>query len=207
MAGFASGKQVEAKRDHSIRQFLKTDPRFRDFTPAEVAMAYRQKDLTQSRLDWIHVPVAHEQLFDQVDELTVRRFYGEEEADGFEVTNGFWCVRIASYRRLYQGKVARTLDWEIQIKTGRAWMVFPAVIRERVIRHLGEGTYEQWKAEVVSTEGKLREALQVACTEIKEPMAASWVTSPSSGRLLQRMGVAVKGEWGFLFKGQSFMEL
>lgn len=83
-------------------------------------------------------------------------------------------------------------------------MVFPAVIRKRVIRHLGEATYEKWKAEVLSTESDLRRLLTEACSRMRQPMAASWITSQSSERLLKRMGIPMEREWAFLFQGMTF---
>lgn len=205
MAGFTTESDNKKRRELAIRQFFKTDPRFVNFSPAEVAETYRNPDLTKARLDFVHRPIEYEKLFEQQQELTKRVFYGEEDADGFEVTNGFWCVRIASYRRVYKNKVARTPEWEIQLKVGTAtWMVFAAVIRERIVRHHSETVYEAWKKEVLGTEGKLKEALTCACDSLKETMAASWITSKSSERLLQRMGIEAKSEWGFLFKGQVF---
>lgn len=205
MAGFASEKQVGSKREDAIRQFLRQDPRFRNQTPKQAAEHYRQKDLTTSRLEQLHRPISADQLFNPVEEMGTRHFYGEEQADGYEVENGYWLVRVATYTRLLQGKVSRIPDWEIQLKTSTATrMVFPAVIRERIIRHQSEEVYEQWRKEVLSTEDKLREALTEACRQMKQPMAASWVTSPSSQRLLERMGIQTSNEWGFLFRDQTF---
>ena len=56
----------------------------------------------------------------------VRRFNGDPQVDGkgFEVGNGFWVVRVASYREVLGSKVP---DWEIELMTGRhSRMVFPA---------------------------------------------------------------------------------
>jgi hypothetical protein len=203
MAGFATGKDQERKRSQTIKQFFERDRRFRDKTPEESARFCRKMDPAKSRIETLHLPISESDLFSPVESLQVRRLTEQnDEGTGFEMCIGYWVVRVAEYRTILGSKVP---DWEIELLIGRhSRMVFPAVIRERVIRHLGEAIYEKWKAEVLSTEGDLRRLLTEACSRMRQPMAASWITSPSSERLLKRMGIPMEREWAFLFQGQEF---
>lgn len=204
MAGFGNDLRNEKKQKDAIGQFFRSDPRFQNSTPVDMARTYRNKDILDCRLNFLRTPVSQSDLFSDDAPLNVRHFVDEDSSDGFEVTNGLWCVRVASAKRLLKNKVSKTPEWEIQLKTGGVWMVFPAVIRQRIIRHLGEDVYLEWKEKVLSTEDDLRTALTAACKAMEQPMAASWVTSPSSERLLKRMGIKVRSDWGFLFKGTVF---
>jgi hypothetical protein len=205
MAGFGSVGNQEKQQEEAIRRFLRDDRRFRNTTPQASAAFCRLNDQDKSRKEVLDLPLEEDDLLTPPFTKTeVRRFNGDPQVDGkgVEVGNGFWVVRVASYREVLGSKVP---DWEIELMTGRhSRMVFPAVIRERVIRHLGEEVYLQWKEKVLSTEDNLRTALTTACQEMDQQMAASWVTSPSSERLLRRMGITVKSDWGFLFKGSVF---
>ena len=203
MAGFGSEGDKQRKQDQSLKQFFARDRRFENQTPQEVATFARNIDLTNSRIETLVRPITAEQLFSPLDTLEVRTVTEQnDEGNGFEIGLGYWVVRVVEYRKKLGSKVP---DWEIELMIGRgSRMVFPAVIRERIIKHLGEGVYEEWKAEVLSTEGTLMQLLTEACQRMKQPMAASWITSPSSERLLDRMGIKKEREWAFLFKGQRF---
>jgi hypothetical protein len=96
-------------------------------------------------------------------------------------------------------------EWEIEIQIGyEVRLVYPSVVREIVTRNTNVETYEKWKAEVLSTESDLRRLLTEACSRMRQPMAASWITSQSSERLLKRMGIPMEREWAFLFQGMTF---
>jgi len=205
MAGFGSVGDQKKQQEETIKRFLRDDRRFKNTTPQASAAFCRVNDQADSRMKVLSLALDKDDLFTPPFAKTeVRRFNGDPQVDGkgVEVGNGFWVVRIASYQEVLGSKVP---DWEIELMTGRhSRMVFPAVIRERIIRHLGEEVYLQWKEKVLSTEDNLRTALTTACQEMDQQMAASWVTSPSSERLLLRMGIKVKSDWGFLFKGSVF---
>lgn len=205
MAGFGTVRDPEKQQEDALRRFLREDRRFRKTTPQASAAFCRLHDQEKSRKEVLHLALDEEDLMTPPFTKTeIRRFNGDPEVDGkgVEVGKGFWVVRVASYREVLRSKVP---DWEIELMTG-SWsrMVFPAVIRERVIRHLGEEVYLRWKEKVLSTEDDLRSALTTLCQEMEQPMAASWVTSPSSERLLRRIGIKVKSDWAFLFKGTVF---
>jgi len=205
MAGFGNEQQGVKSQEDAIRQFLTKDRRFRNRSPIEVAEFCRQEDQFQSRMKTVRMPISRDDLFTPpFSKMAVRHFNGDPKVDGkgVEVGVGFWVVRVASYEEVLKSKVP---DWEIELMIGRgSRMVFPSVIRSRIIRHLGEDAYLEWKKKVLETEDDLRSALTEACQAMKQPMAASWVTSPSSERLLHRMGIKVKSDWGFLFKGTVF---
>jgi hypothetical protein len=120
----------------------------------------------------------------------------------FELGLGWWVVRIEDIKKLTSSKVP---EWEIEIQVGyEARLVFPSELRELVIRNTNERTYDKWKEEVLNTEDDLKRLLTNACGRMKQPMTASWITSPSSERLLDRMGIKKEREWAFLFQGQEF---
>jgi hypothetical protein len=202
MAGFGTRKQEKQKLLNSVKQFLKEDRRFKNKTPTEFARFCRETDVAQARKDFVSRPVTEESLFNPASDFHYRQLHLQnDDGVGFEMAKGYWVVRVANYQHAIKSKVP---DWEIELLVDDSRIVFPAVIRERIIKHLGEDIYIKWKTEVLSTEHILKEVLNRACKHMREPMAASWITSPSSERLLKRMGIPMEREWAFLFQGMTF---
>jgi len=185
-----------------IGEFLARDSRFRRGSgPEKVANDERRRGHMRSRADTADIVFSEKALFEKpFRNIAVNRL--SSDGKSFEVGLGWWVVRIEDTRKVSSSRVP---EWEIEIQIGyEVRLVYPSVVRELVIRNTSEATYEKWKAEVLGTEGDLKKLLTEACGRLRQPMAASWVTSPSSERLLQRMGIEVKSDWAFLFKGQVF---
>jgi hypothetical protein len=201
MYGFEAEKEQSRKQDASIKKFLSTDGRFQSKSPMEVAAFCRKTDIADSRTGSLHLPVTKDELFTKTfSDLQISRFWSEE-GSGFEMGLGYWVVRVETHHRLK----SIVPDWEIELMIGpSSRMAFPSVIRERVVRHLGEDTYEAWKAEVLGTESELRHLLTKVSLKMKRNMAASWVASPSSARLLKRVGIQMANDWAFFFRRQVF---
>jgi hypothetical protein len=192
----------ESKNEELVSQFLARDSRFRRGKgPEEIAKGERERGHQRSRNQMASIAFTEKVLF--------KRPFGwlatnplSNDGRSFELGLGWWVVRIEDIKKLTSSKVP---EWEIEIQVGyEARLVFPSELRELVIRNTNERTYDKWKEEVLNTEDDLKRLLTNACGRMKQPMTASWITSPSSERLLDRMGIKKEREWAFLFQGQEF---
>jgi hypothetical protein len=185
-----------------INAFLAGDSRFRRGKgPEEVAKGERERGHRRSRIDTAHIAFTEKALFERPFRTAALNRLSSD-GKSFEMGLGWWVVRIEDTRKLTSSKVP---EWEIEIQIGyEVRLVYPSVVREIVTRNTNVETYEKWKAEVLSTESDLRRLLTEACSRMRQPMAASWITSQSSERLLKRMGIPMEREWAFLFQGMTF---
>ena len=115
---------------------------------------------------------------------------------------GYWGVMLMKEG----GSKNKKWDWQIDCHVGETCCVAPPVIRKRIVLDLGEDAYERYKKRQWDDLRSLKWCLNEACKHLGKDnsVALSWVTSPSSQRLLEKLQVRVEREWAFLFRHYSW---
>jgi hypothetical protein len=80
-------------------------------------------------------------------------------------------------------------------------MISASIIRQRIVSQLGEDVYEQWKRMVRQDEESLGVCFEAGCEWLKKKnrIGCSYISSPSSLRLVERFGLRTERGWCFLF--------
>jgi len=176
-------------------EILKNDRRFRGTAPENEASRLKEEDL--KRWDANHTePVTKDGLLSRLGDASLQEQslpYGGAKLLFF--SRGLWSLTLVD-----QGSGA--LDFSIQVLVENRRMVSPSLIRRRIVSQLGEEVYEDWKQMVLSDEESLRVCMEAGCEWLKTKKnraACSYISSPSSHRLIQRLGLRTERGWCFLF--------
>jgi hypothetical protein len=112
---------------------------------------------------------------------------------------------------ILEHRKGRWWDWTLLVKVGSSdkssnYIVGPQFVRRRIVESLSESDYADFKAMILEEPelGGLKEVLNKGMTVLeelggKDAVAYSFVTSPSSERLFNRLGIRVAEEHAFLF--------
>jgi hypothetical protein len=140
-------------------------------------------------------------------------FTPKKEFETFEVESkdikgriwlqGYWSAQLFTRN---DDKNKGTVDWQIAVQVATEYVYRPKSARKYVVKNLGEEVYNEFKAAVLDDLDSLKECLNEACEtlDLKKKVALSYVTSPSSERLLKRLEIRVEREWAFLFPHYKF---
>ena len=203
MAGFAR-KPVRGD-GYSLRrakEVLDNHVFFKFATPEEVAAENRKGDPEQTlKRQKQNEPFSKEKLFTR-EEFETTEIKTEHSAGRFW-TQGYWGVMLTTTDDV---STKGTVDWQITVSVAGHHVYEPRSVRKYVVDTLGEEVYSEFKQAVMGDLGSLEECLNEACQtlELKRKVGLSYVTSPSSERLLKRLGIRVERDWAFLFPHYTF---
>lgn len=115
---------------------------------------------------------------------------------------GYWGVMLMRESEVRNKK----WDWQIDCHVGETLNVAPSVIRKQIVTDLGEDAYARFKQRQWDDLKSLRWCLNEACRELNKDnsVALSWVTSPSSERLIEKLDIRMERGWAFLFGHYTF---
>lgn len=178
-------------------QILKQDRRFRDRDPKNAAAEFKKGDMDRWRdLGGHKAPITEEELFAAPETKGIREWSDKDFAGSACLTfsRGYWGVMLTDYGR-------GSMDFSIQVLVGNRRQVSASFIRQRIVSQLGDEVYEKWKEVVRKDEDSLRVCLEAACEWLKKNnrVGCSYISSPSSQRLVERMGLRIEQGWCFLF--------
>jgi hypothetical protein len=178
-------------------QILKKDRRFRGRDPQNAAAEDKKNDTDRWFDQGGHKePITEEELFAAPENKEILEKV-VKHSSGIKCpffSRGYWSVSLIDYGR-------GSMDFSIQVQVGNRMQISASIIRQRIVSQLGEDAYERWKEMVMKDEDSLRVCLEAACEWLKanNRVGCSYVSSPSSLRLIERMGLRVEQGWCFLF--------
>jgi hypothetical protein len=110
---------------------------------------------------------------------------------------GYWGVMLMKEAKSKNKK----WDWQIDCHVGETCCIAPPVIRKQIVSDLGEDAYERFKKRQWDDLKSLKWCLNEACRHLAKDngVALSWVTSPSSHRLIEKLEIRIERDWAFLF--------
>ncbi len=186
------------------REVLRTDSKFKYTTPRDFAEEARKENIDR----WLgqlkyRDTLTEEMLFCAPRKMDQHSFSGKH-AVGPEIRGECWICGYWGVRLVDEGK--RKFDWQIDCLVGEVSCVAPPVIRKKIVEDLGEAAYERFKARQWDDLPSLQRCLNEACQYLQKhnSIALSWVTSPSSARLLEKLEIRMEKEWAFLFGHYRF---
>lgn len=180
-------------------EILKDDRRFRGVSPEVVAAESKKGDLNrwvveqQSHL----LPVTTEELLRPRPSARLEEHkatIGPSKDKVYAFGRGNWNLVFIDYGR-------GTVDFTIGVNVQDKFMVSASLIRQRIVSQLGEDVYEQWKRMVKQDEYNLGVCFEAGCEWLKKKnrIGCSYISSPSSLRLVERFGLRTERGWCFLF--------
>jgi hypothetical protein len=175
---------------------------FKFATPEEVAALNRKEDpeLNLQREKRVGT-FTKEELFTPVafETLEVKR----EGLAGRAWRQGYWGVMVSTTDDV---STKGTVDWQVTVSVAGHQVYEPSKVRKYVVNNLGEEVYSEFKEALLGNLRSLEECLNEACQtlELKRKVGLSYVSSPSSERLLKRLGIRVERDWAFLFPHYTF---
>jgi hypothetical protein len=222
------GFDIERRRgdgysNKTARECLKKRWRDSDVTPEVHARISREMSI--DRWEWaekkrneIGLLLTREELFAPYKEgdevfFDCKVEKGPHGDTGVFVYGGHWLLTLEKRR-------GRWWDWTLSVKVGAAvgkasrernYVTGPKFVRGRVVGALGESTWEEFRAMLMAEPemAGLKEVMNKGMTKLedlggKDAVAYSFVTSPSSERLFNRLGIRVEREHAFLFPHYVF---
>ena len=204
MSGFARkpvrGDGYSLKR---AKEVLAKNALFKFDSPETVAQEAREEDPKLEALREKRVGTfTKEELFTPKKEFETYEVENKG-IKGRAWTQGYWSVQLFTRN---DDKNKGTVDWQIAVFVAKRYIYRPKSARKYVVKNLGEEVYNEFKAVVLDDLGSLKECLNEACEtlDLKKKVALSYVTSPSSERLLKRLEIRVERDWAFLFPHYKF---
>jgi hypothetical protein len=203
MKGFAPlPTRGDGYSEAKAREILRTDGQFRYESPEGVAEQERQNNIDRwTRQIRYRDTLTEEMLFcpPRKRECNKVSYTGGEGAStkGLRWDCGYWGVMLMKEN----GSRNKKWDWQIDCHIGDVSSFAPPVIRQRIVLDLGEDAYERFKKRQWDDIRSLKWCLNQACKELEKDnsVALSWVTSPSSQRLLEKLQIRTERDWAFLF--------
>lgn len=209
MAGFKDLSRIEKKAiSKQIAHIWKTDSKFQDQSPESRADRLRAIDKAiRDKTEW-DIPETLEELLtpplSYEDGPAVKSYLSDPNAgkwDGYIMWGQrWWLLQLHLFDK--RGKPFKYPDWQLAVRIGKMGRLDASKARTEIIKKHGEEGYEKWKTLVLSDVEARRQLLDAACSALKKAeieAAVSYVTSPSSGRLLDSHGIPMKREHAFLF--------
>jgi hypothetical protein len=219
MAKRGFGKENEGTDPLLVAErFFEHSPQFRFRTPEEVAEDRRQQEEKNRRegpQDSINLLMRNPAEGPLTRELTLggegleefnHKHKGMDAAANplthFVWGKGYWTVHVGQT----VGMKSKEYDWQINAVITSGISHSPRVIREAIIKETDLETYEEWKRRQWSDIDSLRWCLNKACLFLgrNKGLGASYLTSPSSQRLVESLGVTTARGWAFLIPDQTF---
>ena len=209
--GFGSEKPRSDPQDIATK-FFNESPRFRFRTPEEVAHDNRKQEDENRRTfqqNSIHLLMRNPEEglltrellmeFDPQDEFNLTH-HGRDAA-GNKLTHfvwgkGYWTVHVGQT----DGTKSKAFDWQINATVTSGISHVPRVIREMIIKETNLETYNEWKERQLRDLTSLKWCLNKACQFLgkKSGFGASYLTSDSSQRLVESLGIFTSRGWAFL---------
>ena len=199
MSGFKSeptrGDGFSSRRSKEI---FKKASWFKQDSPEEVARQLKEIDHRNFDKQDFKIPTVEELLEPNTSMKRGSLIEKYRGGDVIAFMNGFWATTL---QLVMDGKPMKYPMWTLGVLVGSAYKVRAHDIRTRVIEKHGEPVYEQWKALVKDDTNSLYSSLASACDYLgnKNSVGLSYVTSPSSARLLDTCNLRVERDHVFLF--------
>ena len=183
-------------------EILRTDGQFRYESPEGVAEHSRQSNIERwTKLIKYRDTLTEEMLFCPPRKRSHTKATTPQEGGLVrKITRwdfGYWGVTLMKEG----GSKNKKRDWQISCHIGETFCVAPTVIRQKIVLDLGKDAYERFKKRQWDDIQSLKWCLNEACNELAKDngVALSWVTSPSSQRLLEKLQIRTERGWAFLF--------
>jgi hypothetical protein len=189
--------------ERQAKKVLRSDFRFQYETPEEWARGERELNVKRwtQNMEYRDT-LTEDMLFEKPQKRELAKFSYTDplckaKTVGRRWMCGYWGVMLMTIA----GDRTKKYDWQIDCLVAGTACVAPSVIRQKVVGDLGEDTYERFKQRQWSDMDSLKWCLNEACQHLNKDnsLALSWVTSPSSARLLEKLEVRVERDWAFLF--------
>ena len=207
-AGMAGFKPLPQRGDgYSLgkaREVLRTDGRFKYTTPRDFAEEARKANIDR----WLGQVKYRDTLTEEMLFCSPRKMeqysVSEKNSSGRKVQGELWDCGYWGVMLMEDG--TRKFDWQIHCLVGEVCCVAPPVIRKKIVEDLGEDAYERFKARQWDDLPSLQRCLNEACQYLQKhnSIGLSWITSPSSARLLEKLEIRMEKEWAFLFGHYRF---
>ncbi len=147
--------------------------------------------------------LTREQIFSKAD-----GFVEAERSLGAKTQRTFSCGHWMVYIDDTSNPEYRDKDWGISVRIGdtSVYATGPSVVRKYIVSSLGEEGYGDFKNSLSEDEQSLRRCLNKAVGYLKEKgwTGVSFVCSPSSRRLIERLQIRVAKDWAFLYQHYVF---
>lgn len=203
MAGFAPiPKRGDGYSENAAREILRADPRFRYEDPEVAADKRRTGNLLNWRKNAVERDVLTESMLFEPPMKQDRLRGVQDWSDGAKAQvchyqKGYWIVETF----WEVGTKGNKRDWQIQCVVAGCASISASLIRKQIVTDLGEDAYARFKQRQWDDLDSLKWCLNQACKDLDRDKAAalSWVTSPSSQRLMERLEIRVEQQWAFLF--------
>jgi hypothetical protein len=180
-------------------EILKDDRRFKGLAPEVVAAETKREDLNRWVVDQKNheIPVTTDGLLQSLAGTPLQEDITTHPKTGHKVRRfirGNWSLGFVDYGR-------GALDFSISVHVQDRFMISASIIRQRIVSQLGEDVYEQWKRMVRQDEESLGVCFEAGCEWLKKKnrIGCSYISSPSSLRLVERFGLRTERGWCFLF--------
>ena len=191
--GFSEKKAIE---------ILRTDGQFRYETPEKVAEEVRQQNIERwAKQIRYRDTLTEEMLFCPPRKRKSSKLsYAGAEGTPTKAKRwdfGYWGVMLMKEGSSKNKK----WDWQIDCHVGETFCVAPSLIRKQIVLDLGEDAYKRFKNRQWDDLRSLKWCLNEACMDLAKDngVALSWVTSPSSHRLIEQLQIRIERGWSFLF--------
>jgi hypothetical protein len=203
MKGFAPlPSRGDGHSEWRANEILRTDSQFRYETPENVAEIERKNNVDRWLKQVRYRDTVTEEMLFCPPRSRGRNTLSFTRPDGTPMKAirwdyGYWGVML-----MKEGvSKNKKWDWQIHCHVGEVGCVAPAVIRKQIVSDLGEDSYERFKRRQWDDIKSLKWCLNQACKHLAKDngVALSWVTSPSSQRLIEELQIRTEREWAFLF--------
>jgi len=191
--GYSEKKAVE---------ILQTDCLFRYESPENVAEHERQYNIDRWTKQIQYRDMLTEEMLFCPPRKRDRNKVSYTGAEGASIKAIRWDLSYWGVMLMKEsGSKNKKWDWQIDCHVGETYCVAPTVIRKRIVSDLWENAYERFKKRQWDDLRSLKWCLNEVCTHLGKDnsVALSWVTSPSSQRLIEKLKIRVEREWAFLF--------
>lgn len=189
-----------------IAHIFSTEPDFKNSSPEAVAAERRAFDHQKARN---HIANAVSPSLNEL--LAPPKNFGKIFTENLINTQGpgRGCIAIGNnwwvlYLQVFSPsdmKKRRYPSWTLSCNVGKKWRHNAALIRLEIIEAYGESVYQEWKSLVLEDVDTRRSILNTACDLLQELQTAafSYVSSPSSARLLSSHNIPMCRDHAFLF--------
>lgn len=212
MAGFGAIDTAKEK-EKAITQALRDAEKKHGLSPIDAARSLR----TSNQQRWDTQYLRREKVVIEEENLFLDGGKNKRPEGDFSITewdnegNGaisgkIWMASSRFWAVTLNDEGHKHFDWAINLWNGDTYSVMPAHVYREITNNLGIDAYNTYKETIMGDEDVLRKLLNACVAELKakNKLAMSFVSSESSYRLLDRLGITHRQEWGFLTKWDKF---